>query len=251
MYYERIHCNGKEADMHGSAVSSIAVGKDIGVAPDSKLYYIASTFGHYGAQYEFDASIVADCILRVLEINQYLPEDEKIRVISISRGYTKNDKGYKEITSAIDKANKENIFVITTSTHMYYNFTISGMNRDYLDNPDDFNSYYQPDWFKDLFNRYPEVFKNCILVPMGSRTCAGCTGTSDYEIGHEGGYSWAAPWLAGFYALCCQVDPYITPKKFIEIVESTSVTTEVEKDGKKYDFGKIVNPAKVIEELQK
>jgi hypothetical protein len=33
--------------MHGCAAASIAIGKTVGVAPDSKLYFIANFFGHY------------------------------------------------------------------------------------------------------------------------------------------------------------------------------------------------------------
>lgn len=252
MYYEKIHCSDPQAQMHGPAVSSIAVGKDIGVAPASKLYYIAETHGHFdNGKFEFDASIIADSILRVLEINKHLPENEKIRVISISRGYTKDSEGYKKLTNATDKANDENIFVITTNTKIYYDFQLFGMNRDYLKDPDDFISYLPAGWIANRFYSNPDLFQDNILVPMGSRTYAGCTGTSDYEIGHEGGLSCAVPWLAGFYALCCQVKPDITPQEFIEIIKSTSVTTEITKHGKLYKFGQIVNPAKVIEELQK
>ncbi|MEG1579440.1 MAG: hypothetical protein RR336_11820, partial [Oscillospiraceae bacterium] len=58
-----------------------------------------------------------------------------------------------------------------------------------------------------------DVRSNDILVPMGGRTYAGSTGTTDYEIGSSGGMSWAVPWCAGFYALCCQVKPDITSKE--------------------------------------
>jgi hypothetical protein len=252
MYYERIHCSCETVFMHGPAVSSIAVGKDIGVAPDAKLYYIAETHGHMADdKFEFDASIIADCILRILDINKYLPTDEKIRVISISKGYSEDDIGYDELTNAIDKANDENIFVITTTSFIYYNLKIYGMSRDYLDDPDDFNSYHPAKCSADHFYSNSDLYQNYILVPMGSRTYAGCTGTSDYELSYEGGISWAVPWLAGFYALCCQVKPDITPQEFIRIVESTSVTTEISKNGKTYEFGNIVNPSEVIAELQK
>lgn len=252
MYYERVHCIGEQANMHGAAVSSIAVGKDIGVAPDSKLYYIAETHGYYiDGNFNFDASIIADSILRVLEINKHLPEDEKIRVISISRGYNQNNNGYKELVNAIKKADAENIFVITTSVGRYYNLKLMGMSRDYLDAPNDFNSYSPARWIEDDFYKNPNKYQDYILVPMGSRTYAGCTGTSDYEICYEGGLSWAVPWLAGFYALCCQVKPDITPQEFIKIVKSTSVSTQISKNGKTYEFGKIINPAAVIAELKK
>jgi hypothetical protein len=93
--------------MHGPAVASIAVGKDIVVAPKAKLYYIASTFGHFTESgYEFDCSIMADAILRIVEINEKLDKDSKIRAISISKGYSRMDKGYEELQAAIKKADE-------------------------------------------------------------------------------------------------------------------------------------------------
>lgn len=250
MYYEKIHCVDKQAQMHGPAVASIATGKTIGVAPEAKLYYIASTFGHFGNNsYEFDAVIMADCILRVLEINKNLSEEEKIRVISISKGYSKEDKGYQELTEAIDKANEENIFVITTSTEEYYDFKLFGMSRDYLNDPDDIQSYTPAAWIADGFYANPKQFSDLIQVPMGSRTCASCTGIDNYDFSRQGGLSWAVPWCAGFYALCCQVDPEMTPEKFIDVVKSTAITTTIQHDNKSYEFGEIINPASVIEAL--
>lgn len=259
MYYERIHCIGDTAAMHGASVASIAVGKDIGVAPGAKLYYIANTFVHFtdDGQYEFDASIIADCIMRVLEINKNLSKSEKIRVISISRGYSESDKGYKELQSAIKKADGEDIFVITTSTEEYYkDFDLFGVDRDYLADPDDYNSYTPASWVnRNSFypmsaKSEPVPWDSMTLFPMGSRTYASCTGAGNYEIGHNGGLSWAVPWCAGFYAMCCQVKPDITPQEFISVVNSTSVSTEISYDGQAYTFGKIINPAEVIKTLQ-
>jgi len=250
-YYEKIHCVDKDSAMHGPAVASIAVGDTIGVAPGAKLYYIASTFGHFtDGGYVFDASIMADCILRVLDINRFLTKNEKIRVISISKGYTPQDKGYAELKSAIEKADKENVFVITTSTKGYYDFTLLGLNRDYAANPDDVRSYGIPGWIVEAFPVDSDTVSDRILVPMGSRTYAGWTGTDDYELGYNAGMSWAVPWCAGFYALCCQVKPDITPGEFIDAMKSTGVTTDIEHDGQTYQFGKIVNPAGVIDELE-
>ncbi len=83
-----------------------------------------------------------------------------------------------------------------------------------------------------------------------SRTFAGCTGTSDYQIAREGGLSWAVPWCAGFYALCCQVKPDITPEEFIEILNTTSVPAQTTIKGLELTFGKIPDPAAVIRELE-
>jgi hypothetical protein len=119
-----------------------------------------------------------------------------------------------------------------------------------MEDPDDFNSYIPAAWIAEDFYRRPGSFQNDILVPMGSRTYASCTGTENYEIGHEGGLSWAVPWCAGFYSLCCQVKPEITPQEFIDAIKSTAVTTDIEHEAKIYKFGKIINPAGVIDKLK-
>lgn len=238
MSYERIHCRPPYAEMHGSAVASIAVGNDVGVAPDAKLYYIAESHSHGDV---LDASVLADCVLRVLEYNRHLPEGGKIRVISISRGYNEKDIGYREMTDAIRQADEAGVLVMTTSTAQYYDFTLFGMDRDYLADPDDMDSYEPASWIADRAASQPQFFSDFTLVPMGSRTYAAPTGNGDYEIGHNGGLSWAVPWCAGFYALCCQVKPEITPSEFIETVKATSVPV---------GFGNIVDPAAAIKSLQ-
>jgi subtilisin family serine protease len=48
--YEEIHWpsdKNDQAQMHGSAVTSIAVGKTVGVAPGADLYYIAEQHGDF------------------------------------------------------------------------------------------------------------------------------------------------------------------------------------------------------------
>ena len=145
---------------------------------------------------------------------------------------------------------QDNVFVITTATSAYYDINLMGMNRDYSEDPDDFDSYLPAGWLADDFYANPDAYSKWILVPMGSRTYAGCTGTDDYELGHEGGMSWAVPWCAGLYALCCQVKPDITPQEFIEALKSTAATTDLIHEGRTYRFGKIVNPPEVIKTLR-
>jgi subtilisin family serine protease len=97
MTYETIQCSDESAQMHGSAVTSIAAGKTCGVAPDAKIYYIASTFGIFspGGGFKEDLRPIAESIERILAINEVLPADEKIKVISISKGIT-NAPGAQE-----------------------------------------------------------------------------------------------------------------------------------------------------------
>jgi hypothetical protein len=253
MFYERIHCSDETAQMHGPAVASIAAGKDIGVAPKAKLYYIASTFGHFTETgYDFDASIMADAVLRILDINKKLDKEDKIRVISISKGYSNRDKGYEELQAAIKKADEDNVFVLTTSTYeSYQGFTLFGMDRDYEQDPEEISSYEPVSWVADEYYDHPDYYKDCLLFPIGSRTIAGCTDTDSYALSRNGGLSWGVPWCAGLYALCCQVKPDITPQEFIDAAYSTSVTTEIEYNGKSFSFGKIINPEGIIEKIKK
>lgn len=254
MLYERIHCPEDDFDcasMHGASMASLAVGKDIGVAPGSKLYYIATRVVHRDSTthvLQFD--VIADCILRILEINRHLPEGEKIRVISIAMEYDGSEKGFQEFIDAMKRADEEGIFVATASTSVFYDFSLFAMSRDYLSDPDDFGSYYPFKRIAEYFYIHPEMYLKKINVPGGARTYAACYGESDYETMSEGGVSASVSWFAGFYALCCQVTPEITPQAFIEVVKATCVTTEITHNGEIYSFGKIVNPAAVVAELQ-
>lgn len=158
---------------------------------------------------------------------------------------------YSVHTDAIRQADKAGVFVLTTSTGEFYDFNLFGMNRDYLGDPDDIQSYLPAGWIADSFYANPERFSDMYLVPMGSRTYASFVGPQEYEIGREGGLSWAVPWCAGFYALCCQVKPDLTPKEFIAAVKETAVTADIEHDGKAYPLKNIVDPAAVIALLQR
>jgi subtilisin family serine protease len=72
--------------MHGAAVASIALGKTVGVAPEGELYYIAMQFTDKSTLQR-----LARCVHRVIAVNAQLPKDNKIRVISISKGWMSSD----------------------------------------------------------------------------------------------------------------------------------------------------------------
>ena len=83
-WYEEIDLQGRPpSEMHGPAVASIAVGKTVGVAPEADLYYIAVR------TYEMSSLLhnYARGVRRLLEVNQRLPKEHRIRAISLSVGY--------------------------------------------------------------------------------------------------------------------------------------------------------------------
>jgi hypothetical protein len=86
---------------------------------------------------------------------------------------------------------------------------------------------------------------------MDARTTASPTGIDDYVYYGEGGWSWSIPYLAGMYALACQVDPDITPQEFWSTALQTGRTIQIKHDGKQYSFGVILDPQALIATLQK
>lgn len=250
MGYELLHSLDMSAAMHGAAVASIAVGKNCGVAPDANLYYISSTFGTFtikGAN--IDLSYMAQGIDRMLEINRMLPEDKKIRVISISRGFGSGVKGSSKVEAAIERAKKENVFVITTTTAPNYGFRLMGLGREMTADPDNIRSYGPGRFWRDNFYDGNTDMERVLLVPMDARTYASWADADSYEFGASGGLSWSVPWLAGLYALCLEKNPSLTPDEFISKAFETGVTQTIEHDGQSFTLGTIIDPVALINEI--
>ena len=245
--YEELHLLDKDpkATMHGGAVSSIAVGKTCGVAPGADLYYIATDF--FDADGEINFAYLAAAIDRLIAISGALPEERRIRAISISRGFGLNENGADELMAAIGRAKAKGILVITTSTGNYYDFRFTGLGRSPLSDPDAAASY-GPGmfWSRDFFAGRAKFAEGRLLVPMDSRTTAAPEGDDEYVFYSDGGMSWSAPYIAGLYALACQADPAAAPETFLKKALETSVQVRAGRDGKELELKGIVNPAALL-----
>jgi hypothetical protein len=254
--YEEIHAprNGR-AQMHGAAVASIAVGKTVGTAPDADLYYISSSDGTLFNLIKYKLFNNRDInpkwrvksIYRVLEINRTLPPDKKIRVLSISFG---SDR--RNFLKAIEDAGKEGLFVISSSLSKTHNLRFNGLGRDCLTDPDNILSYFPGSFWSNYFYNNPDKYNNdsTLMIPMDSRCTASQSGINSYVFYSNGGWSWSIPYVAGLYALACQVKPSVTPQEFWKKALETGDEIKIEKNDKVYKFGKIVNPVKLIESLK-
>jgi hypothetical protein len=238
------------SQFHGSAVASIAVGKTIGVAPEADLYYIATGSCHNSSSESMDFTCMAAAIRRILEINQYLPDENKIRVISLAIGWRPGSIGYDEISAAANDAKSAGLLLICSSVEDVHGFKFNGLGRFPLSDPDDY-AFYHPGlfWTRNFFSG-DRFFTNRLLVPMDSRTLASPTGTSDYVFIRTGGWSWSIPYLAGMYALAAQVKPHITPEEFWSTAMETGQTIELQHDEERIPFGPILNPVGLISALQ-
>jgi hypothetical protein len=151
-----------------AAVASIAVGQTIGVAPGADLYYIATARGGRGEDFAY----LARSIRRILGVNQQLPEERRIRVISMAIGWRPDVKGYNEVTSATEEAKAAGMLVVCSSIEQVHGFKFHGLGRAPLGDPEVFESYEPGLWWAERFYG-GERFSDRLLVPMDSRTTAG------------------------------------------------------------------------------
>lgn len=241
-YYNEHRVNEDEpASLHGAAVASIAVGKSVGVAPDADLYYIADNWNNEGES----NGVVAEDINEILDLNKTLPNKNRIRVISISWGLDASiSSGHEKIEEAYARAKKEGVLVITTSIGTRENVEFFGLNKIPLSDPDDYNTYTD-----NVYSGNQSKYK--ISVPMSFRTVAYPTGENDYAVYSQGGLSWATPYVAGLYALACQVYPDITYDQFWKLAFETSRSSYGVYNGKGYVADYIVDPVAIVDSLKK
>lgn len=242
--------NTGDYSMHGPAVASIAVGKTVGVAPDADLYFVATTFCDATPNASVDFACPAKNVRRIIEINKGLPESRKIRVLSMSIGWTPESIGYDEITAAVNEAKSAGIFVISMTLSDTYGWKMYGMGRDPLANPNQFDAYRLGAFWAQYFYNGTITLDQTLLIPMDARATASPTGYQDYVFYGIGGMSWTAPYLAGMYALTAQVKPGITPEEFWSTAMQTGKTTQIQYNGKSYSFGTILDPQAMIAALQ-
>jgi hypothetical protein len=238
-----------ESQMHGPAVASIAVGQTVGVAPEADLYYIASAMCYSSSSESVDFACLAESVYRVLEINKDLPDGRKIRVLSMSIGWSPGDKGFDEIRAAAEAARKAGLLVICSSVEDVHGFRFHGLGRTPTADPNDVESYGPGLWWAEQFYA-GQLPGTTLLVPMDSRTTASPSGSEDYVFYRSGGWSWSIPYIAGAYALAAQVRPEITPNEFWSTALQTGTTIEIQHDGRAFSLGPILNPEALIAALR-
>lgn len=237
--YEEIGNPDLGISMHGPGVSSMMVGKNCGVAPESNLYYKATPAGN---NCNWDSQ--SEALNKIIEDNKKL--ENKIRIVSCSLGYPnphfKGDLSlYKK---AIEEARKSGIIFVDSNTIFESGFMGGGSFTD----KDDFDAY--EEWLYSQDNkRNRKFFEGKIIVPCDYRTIASSWHKKDknkndgYEFNGRGGISWAIPYLSGVFALMLQVKNNLTMDEMIKILKDTARTNS--------KGLKIIDPQKAIESINK
>lgn len=243
VFYEDLVDN-ENAHYHAPMVTSILCGKDAGVAPEAKLYYVSYINDELQTieKSEERYASLAKSIERIVEINKELPKDEKIRVLSISSGW---DPSATAIEKAIDKAKKDGIFVVTARLYDHDGLYFGGLKREVLSDPNDINSYSA--LYVDEYEEAGEI----LFAPMDARWVASHVGIDDYVMYSRGAWSMVVPYISGVYTLACQVYPDITPELFWEIALATGNDLKDKDNQFNSKTIKIINPTKLIEEIKK
>lgn len=239
-FYEETgpHAGIAEAEMHGAAVSSIALGETVGVAPDALLYFIAMwpTVDLPDGGWARDCVPVADAIDRMLALNEALPKDERIRVISISVGWMPDHLGVAEMEAALARAEAAGVAVITVNSFFKDGYTVLG--REPYSDPNDpasaLRAIFQGGGVAGAGTHVPTDYR-CVASPIG---------TEDYAYYTVGGASWAVPYVAGLYALALEVKPGLSFDSFTAAVQRTAAPIPGGKGG-----GKVIDAVALFTQM--
>jgi len=249
----------EHATMHGCATASIAVGRTVGVAPEAHLYHIATTAldAPYVTRRAITLSHYADALRRVLEINRALPSGERIRAVSLSIGWVgpgghgDATRGYEEIEAAVNDAKAQGIFVTSSNLQQTHNLAFHGLGRSPMADPNDFAACRPGLFWAAYFQSGDAWYAGRLLVPMDHRTVAAPGGNDEYAHYGSGGWSWCTPYLAGVYALACQVDPAMTPQRFCDLAATTARDVSIDRNGQRVSLGKALDPPALIDACER
>jgi len=261
--YMEFSVENKEASVTGCQLASLTVGKTAGIAPDARLYYFAvppisysvslsnTDIGYFQKIYQYEPLIEA--LNSILKINESLNDSEKIRVICIGLTFPTNSQAFYYLDEIFRNVQDQGIFVISSMLYETSGYTMdfNGLGRDPMADPDDLLSYtpaisYSPDFY--TFGRYIHTEEG-LLVPTDSKCTAAPTGKNDYAFYRQSNKSIGQAYIAGMYALACQINPGISPEAFWEAALKTGDELSFTKNQTTFTLKKILNPARLIEKI--
>jgi hypothetical protein len=167
----------------------------------------------------------------ILAFNRDKPAAERIRVVSVSIGFSplKNLGRWKRV---LKKAAKSGLVVVHCS------LDIAGLERPLDGDPDRADQYVISHSFAAQAAKLPP---GLLYIPMDGRTVADDAGPSDYTFWAAGGLSWTAPYVAGVIALGFQVDPDLEAAEVFPLLKAT---------GTPFNRGVIINPPAFVERVR-
>ncbi len=185
---------------HGRAVSYIAQE----IAPNADCYYYAT---HNGENMN---EPVLDNLKAILEKNKSLPDNEKIRFVSMSMPLY----GGEEAKEVVKELEKQGVWV-------YYSGCPEDNQFGYLEKINPNGNINDFDNFQIHIGG-----ENMLYVNSGDRTVADWSSPTAYRHDCMASKSWSVPVIAGYYTLACQADSSMTKEKFLELANKTAQVKE-------------------------
>lgn len=198
-----VNNSNKVTEMHGPAVISLLVGKDIGTAPEAEVYYYAHE------SWKADQATHAECLYQMIEQNKQLPEDKKITMVGFSDNIDPREKNEKAFRDAVAACEKEGIMVWFCGEYGSAAFL------PYSDKNNE-NNVVRSAWVSE--NAHAQL----VYVPTSGRTTAATFGNSSYIYWSDGGLSWTMPYMLGLYAIAIEIDPTLTQNEIRTLVKKTA-----------------------------
>ena len=215
-YYELFGDNWQPdgVDYHASLVTGLAAGKNTGTAPEADIYYFAANNWPDDKSQPNTMRTINKAIRKIIAMNKALPENEKIRFISMSCGDSR-DTFADEREKLFDEAEQNGIMVLGG----FYKHTMHN---------NSFDVRYGLDGFG-------------LGIPTDGKTNPYFRGGYAYE--RLGGASSTFPYLAGVFAMALQDNPDFTrlphwQDRLMKIAYDTAVDS-------------VVNPAGIVEEVSR
>ena len=197
---------------HGSAVSYIAQE----IAPQADLYYYAQ---HNGGDMN---AVVLDNLKAILEKNKTLPDNQKIRFVSMSMPLYGGEEA-KQVAAELEA---HGVWIFYSGCPEDNQFGYLGK-VDPMASSDDFDNYLiecganvniMPNGERVVNKREGRYF----YVNSGDRTVPDPSSPTAYRHDSRASQSWSIPTIAGYYSLACQADPTMTKERFMRLADETA-----------------------------
>ena len=245
-YEELDDFTGLPIDLHGAAMASLLVGRSIGVAPGAGLHYFALDFARLTPER------LAAAIDHVVDRNDALPPDERVRLLSVSTGFGGEERFV--VDAAIRRATELDVFVLMTVYPLDHHdppLAIRSLGCSPWRDCDRFEAFdFSPGeaayWQAEGESASDVLARRAVsdaalgyvsvYAPAHHRTVAGHHHARHYRYDAEGGDSQWAPYLVGVLALALEVAPELHAADLAGLLA----------DGAIHGPG-LISPARVVE----
>ena len=197
------------SSMHGPAVASLLVGKDLGTAPKANLHYYAFP------SWLKDSLYAAQALEDIIETNKTLDAKHKIKFVSVSASLSGKSSPFEKNLDTWDKAvaHAKNQGICVVDCSLENGFVGPG----YVDFVDKSFKYGYPDGHSNMRS-------NSVHVPNSLRTVAESYDNKlfSYTYYGKGGLSWGIPYATGILCLGQQLNPNLSAEELKKILIQTA-----------------------------